>query len=160
MKAKLTNHSKQRIRERCDNISHKRIQTIFKTSNIKPVKKITVTRSLYYTKTNNQGVKALINKDGVIVTVLPLRLDYDFHVKYENYSITIFPDCFMETNNPILLTEFKKLNPVTLDYEDIPKRKTNNFQEVFAYAWNLYLEKQNEKTKKNPSKYLQEQMAR
>jgi len=145
---KMTNHSVERFVERYNyNFSKKKIEEALKYRKLIPVKRVTNTRTLYYGKIEEQPIKAIVNHNKIIVTVLPFIESYELDFVYFNvidedkFRIKIFPDCYLETKNSRLLTIFEKYNLDNNVYEKCKMKKKLFFDPIFNLVWDSYLNK-------------------
>lgn len=137
-------HANQRFFERVhpDTASKKEIiKAVQDTKNIQYIKRLTESRSMAYIHLpNNNIVKVILNKrKREIVTILPWQDDYkvSFDVSHEtlgDFTICMFPDCYIETKSSTTLTKIKNIK--TTEY--IPF-SSPDFEIIFQEAWNQYM---------------------
>lgn len=138
---KFINHAVQRLYERVT-APEKTLNNILKIGieDLNPVKKKTRTRTICYGKIEEIPIKLIYSKKTKkIITVLPFNYDYEFEfsIKFKNnvYRIIIYPDCYMETENPYLMTVLEKVDD-TGNWK--PIKKTTLFKQLFNLAWEQY----------------------
>jgi hypothetical protein len=152
-KVRFIKHAKERLRERCTSIiSHIRIAEAIRKGECHSVKKLTNTRSLYYLKIDNTPIKVIYQKkEAKIITLLPLNYEYEteFFEINENgnlYRIKLFPDCYIETHNPSMMTIFEKFTSETNEWL-IYNKRNETFLNIFKNTWNEYFENGKNKSK-------------
>ena len=146
MKNKLTKHADHRYFDRSNqNISRKDlIKYIGNGGQIHYAKRMTSTRSLAYIPIKNEVFKVIINrKSKCIVSILPFKDEYIKRLKvyseyYDNkiYLIELYPDCYMETNEPHALTQ---IFIVTDKNNELLHFEHPFFNGLFNAAWKIYL---------------------
>lgn len=92
---------------------------------------------------DNKPIKLIYSKKTKkIVTVLTMYWEYsipgqEIELNENRYYIQLFPDCFLETNDPRKLTIFKKYeNNNLIEYD----KNNIEFEEVFYIVWKKYWE--------------------
>lgn len=142
-KVRFKSHAKDRLCERVNcPISHKTIAKEIGLDKHFSVKKLTNSRTLCYVVIDGTPVKIVYSKScKKVVTILPFKFDYqydfDMEVNGNSFRITIFPDCFMETDNPYLLTRFYKLDNAGA-WSKCKMSCDTPFQIIFQSAWEKY----------------------
>jgi hypothetical protein len=147
----LTEHAKKRLKERVQYpIAIESITKAIKTKTLLPIKRESISRTIYYGMVENCPIKLVYSKTlKKIITILPLEYDYSFNfITQLNdyiYSITIFPDCYIETENPSMLTVFKKFDNLLCNWGLCKKSTKENFHDIFSLAWEGYKKFRGEK---------------
>jgi hypothetical protein len=152
---KRRNHLFRRIRERIGTqVCQTDIEKNLDHNKIKFAKKVSHSRSIGYIIINDIPIKIVYSKTcKKAITVLPIHYDFCYpkneewfeylHPENNNaYRIRIYPDAYLEADNPRSLTEFEIWNNTEMKW--LPKKKIGGtFNFVFHLAWQYY-----EQTKK------------
>jgi hypothetical protein len=148
---KRKKHLIKRIKERVGtHICQSDLEDNLDHSKIMFAKKLTNSRSLAYIVINETPIKIIYSKEcKKIITVLTInhtfefpKYDYYYFTKNGNrYRMKIFPDAYMETENPKALTIFEIWDH-TLDNWRTKKKSSKSFEEIFKLAWGFYEERE------------------
>ena len=139
---KLVPHARERLKER---FGMEVLNSDLVDVDMSVVQMVSHTRSIGYMIVKEKPVKFVYSKScKKIVTILPM--EYDFEVdgwfEYQNctckYRVKLFPDCYITTEDPTVLTQFEVLKPQSKTWEACSK-SIPMFQTVFNEAWKEYL---------------------
>jgi hypothetical protein len=155
MNPQFTKHAKKALVERTDlQVTEKQIcKALDSIDNITYVKKETGSRTLCYVKVGKTIVKlSYAKKNKKVVSIYPwyslykctVNIMVDSNEGSQNYEITLFPDCYMETKNNKVLTQVDRVHPDGAK-EKIPFYDPD-FENLFKIAWEYF--KSNDKNHK------------
>ena len=143
---KILDHAKKRINERVDSsISIQDIQSVLTRRGITSgrvtfARKDTNSRTIIYGETEKGPFKAVYSrKHKLIITILPMKYIFKTDWIYINYNqkqyrMILYPDCYMETKNPKMMTKFEIFED---NYWLLCGRKEPLFTEIFCQALEL-----------------------
>jgi hypothetical protein len=133
-------HAITRFFERTDlEVTRNQIMRAIEGGNIAYAKRLSATRSLAYTLVGENVVKLIIGKGTKkVISIIPWKSIFkevvNISSENKNYEVTIFPDCYMETNCKHALTKVFRIHGDGAR-EPIPYNHPN-FDHVFNVAWN------------------------
>jgi hypothetical protein len=141
------NHALDRYYERTDlDITKGQILRAVENGNITYAKRISASKSLVYAMVNNnQVVKLVLSKTNKkILTVLPWRSIFKQMLRFQDdhfnglFEVTLYPDCYLETNASHALTKIYKIHPDNAR-EPIPFNHPF-FAGLFKIAWDFFVQ--------------------
>jgi hypothetical protein len=146
MTTKFSQHSIERYYERAIDTDIDRKQIINHLDNggiIYYAKRCSNSKSLAYIPIGTKIIKVILNrKRNVLVSILPWKEDFTYHATFQSeyynnniYTVAIYPDCYIETNNRSTLTEIRDISG-----ETSKEIKYNHpfFEGLFNIVWKEY----------------------
>lgn len=137
-------HPYGRLKERTSRpISPKKINESLSKNQGTFAKRTTNTRSIVYLKVDDIPLKIVVARNNnKVVTILPINYLYELEevtVELDDkmYKIKIFPDCYYETENPRIMTQFWIK---TENGWQKARMKKHPFEYIFNLVWNVYKE--------------------
>jgi hypothetical protein len=145
-RANLVPHAEQRMQlpERISqDVTKEDIISTIKSGNFTFARRESNTRSLIYGETNNEEpFKAIYSrKDDMVITFLPIchtfKTNWFYFLFRKNvYRLQLFPDCYLESDNPNIMTKFELWIPREQIFEETTKRG-EVFIPLFDLVWGV-----------------------